>query len=103
MLHEDDYKVILTDEKIPVFLVKSREGEPENPVLLYDGGRHATFYRQSNQTVLFDYLNDKVVEQLQTAEKIMVFELSDEIEDVARDYEVRICRVRKNAWTDGLE
>lgn len=102
MIHENDYKVILTHEGTPVFLIKCREHEPEKPFLLYDGGNHATFYRREHETILFDHLNEKVIEVLKKTDKIVIFELSDEIEDVARDYSAYVKQVKKNVFTDGL-
>lgn len=102
MEHENDYKVIITNEGTLVFLIKTRAQEPDKPFLLYDGGYHATFYRRADETVLFDYLNSQIVPMLQKADKIVVFELSDETQDVARDYEAPVKHIKKNAFTDGL-
>ena len=101
MLHENDYQAILTDKGIVVFLIKARDDEPEKPVLLYDGRNHATFYRQSNQTILFDYLNPKVVDLLFAAKKALIFEVNEK-RDVVRSYEVFIKQVVENYFTDGL-
>lgn len=103
MLHESNYQVIITHEGILVFLVKFHEREPEKPFLLYDGSNHATFYRRADETVLFDYLNPQIVPILQQASKIVVFELSDETQDIARDYEAAVKHVKKNTFTDGLK
>lgn len=103
MQHEKNYEVIITHEGVLVFLVKYHPHEPEKPFLLYDGGHHATFYRRANETILFDYLNEKIIPILQTAEKIVVFEMSDETEDIARDYTASIKHIKKNTFTDGLK
>jgi hypothetical protein len=103
MQHEEDYRVILTHENVPVFLIKAMDGAPNEPFLLYDGGKHATFYRRQDQTLLLDYLNEKVVELLQNAEKVVIFELSDEVEDISRDYEASVKHIKKNVFTDGLD
>lgn len=102
MQHENDYQVILTNEGVLVFLIKNRSGQPERPFILYDGGSHATFYRRENETILFDYLHEKVISLLTEAKKAVVFELSDEQQDVALDYEVYIKHVKKNVFTDNL-
>lgn len=102
MEHENDYKVIMTHEGVLVFLIKERQNEPDKPFLLYDGGYHATFYRRSDETILFDYLNSQIIPILRQASKVVVFELSDETQDVSRDYEARIKHIKKNAFTDGL-
>lgn len=102
MQHENDYEVILTNEGALVFLIKSRPEQPERPFILYDGGNHATFYRRENETILFDYLHEKVIPLLSKAEKVVIFELSDEHQDVSLDYEVYIKHVKKNVFTDNL-
>ena len=102
MEHENDYQVIITHEGTLVFLIKSLESEPEKPFILYDGGAHATFYRRENETVLWDYLNDKVIDYLQNSEQVVVFELDDALEDISRDYTVYVKHIKKNVFTDGL-
>ena len=47
---------------------------------------------------LIDYLNEKVIPVLSNSQKAVVFELSDEIEDVARDYEVKVKHIKNNAF-----
>ena len=98
MQNEGDYEVILTHEGVPVFLIKHRKSNPVKPFILYDGSKHATLYRQVNETILLDYLDDKVVELLSKSSKAVVFELSDELEDVAIDYEVPIKHIKKNTF-----
>lgn len=102
MRHENDYQVIITHEGVLVFLIKSHLREPEKPFVLYDGSNHATFYRRSDETILFDYLNEQVVPLLTQANHIVVFELDDEQEDVSRNYEVYVKHIKKNAFTDDL-
>lgn len=98
MQNEGDYQVIITHEGVLVFLIKTRFSAPEKPFILYDGGKHATLYRNESETVLLDYLNDKIIPILSTAEKAVVFELSDEIEDIARDYEVPVRHIKQNTF-----
>ena len=82
---EKDYEVIITHEGVLVFLIKSRFDAPEKPFILYDGGKHATFYRKENEAIMLDFLNEKVIPILINSQKAVIFELSDEIEDVARN------------------
>ena len=98
MENEGDYQVIITHEGMLVFIIKTRETAPEKPFILYDGGKHATLYRREDETVLLDYLNDKVIPYLDASEKAVVFELSDEIEDVVCDYEVPIKHIKNNTF-----
>lgn len=98
MENEGDYEVIITHQGILVFLIKTRMSEPSRPFILYDGGKHATLYRQENETILLDYLNDKVIPILDKSQTVMIFELSDETEDICRDYEVPVKHIKNNAF-----
>ena len=98
MENEGDYEVIITHEGVLVFLIKTRFKSPEKPFILYDGGKHATLYRTEHETILLDYLNEKVIPILSQSQKAVIFELSDEIEDVARDYEVPVKHIKSNVF-----
>ena len=97
-----DYKVIITNEGILVFLINARKNEPIKPFLLYDGGRHASLYRAPDETVALDYMDDKVIPILDEAEKILVFEMDDELEDVLRTYEAPVKHIKRNAFVEDL-
>ena len=97
---ERDYEVIITHEGILVFLIKTRYDAPEKPFILYDGGKHATLYRTEHETILLDYLHEKVIPILSQSQKAVIFELSDEIEDVARDYEVPVKHIQSNVFAN---
>ncbi|MBO4284785.1 MAG: hypothetical protein J5895_00955 [Alphaproteobacteria bacterium] len=97
-----DYKVIITNEGILVFLIASRNTEPEKPFLLYDGGKHATLYRTENETVALDYIAPEVVPILSGAEKVLIFEMDDEIEDVLRSYEAPVKHIKRNVFVESL-
>jgi len=102
MDQERDYKVIITNEGILVFMIKSRPSEPQKPFLLYDGGKHASLYRTENDVVALDYLDDRLPPILNKSDKIMVFELDDEIEDLLRSYEAPIRHIKRNTFVEDL-
>jgi len=102
MEQELDYKVIITNEGILVFMIKSREGEPLKPFVLYDGGKHATLYRTENQTIAFDYLDDRLPPILNKSDKVLIFELDDEIEDLKRSYEAPVRHIKRNNFVENL-
>ena len=102
MQQERDYKVIITNEGILVFMIKSRPEEPMKPFMLYDGGQHATLYRTSNDVVALDYLDERLPPILEQSEKVLIFELDDEIEDLLRSYEAPIKHIKRNTFVEGL-
>ena len=63
--------------------------------LLYDGGRHATFYRRPNEVILIDYINDRVLCELSKAQQILIVEIDRERNCVVGDYFARIKHVEK--------
>ena len=77
MQQEEYYKVIITNEGVLVFMIKSRPSEPVRPFLLYDGGEHAILYRSENETITLDWLDERLPPILQNAQKVLVFELDD--------------------------
>ena len=102
MNQETDYKVIITNEGILVFMIKSRPEEPSKPFLLYDGGKHASLYRTEHDVVALDYLDDRLPPILERSDKVMIFELDDAIEDLLRSYEVPIKHIKKNTFVEDL-
>lgn len=83
-------------------MIKSRPSDPVHPFVLYDGGKHATLYRSENETVALDYLDDRLPPILNTAEKIIVFEMDDEIQDICRTYEAVVKHIKKNVFVENL-
>ncbi len=102
MEHEESYEIITTDKGMLVFALKGRQGRPQSPFLLYDGGRHATFYRRPNEVILIDYINDRIISELSKAQQILIVEIDRERNCVVGDYFARIKHVEKNNLTDGL-
>lgn len=102
MQQEEHYKVIISNEGILVFMIKSRPSEPVRPFLLYDGGPHATLYRSESETVALDYLDQRLPPILEEAEKVLIFELDDEIEDLLRTYEAPVKHIKRNAFVEDL-
>ena len=102
MQQEEYYKTIITNEGILVFMIKSRPSEPIKPFLLYDGGPHATLYRSESETIALDWLDERLPPILQDAQKVLIFELDDQIEDLLRSYEAPVKHIKRNAFVEDL-
>ena len=100
MEEEQKYQVIITNEGILIFMIKSRPVEPERPFVLYDGGKHATLYFSEDETMALDNLDERIIPILDEAEKILVFEMDDEIQDISRIYEAGVKHIKKNVFVD---
>lgn len=72
--------------------LRSREGDPVSPVLLYDGGEHALLYRRPEQSVLLDFIHPDARPYLFACDKVLVSETKDYA--VEREYDVPCRRVK---------
>ena len=70
----------------------AKEGEPNSPVLIYDGGDHALLYRTPQSSVLLDFIHPEVRPFLLKAKQVLIAETKDY--QVAREYMVTCKRVK---------
>ena len=103
MKHAKNYEVVTTKEGVPVFVIDNGRSKPENSVLLYDGGRHATLFRNDHDVLLLDYLPDEVREYISKSTWAVVLEKNKAGDAILKDYKVMIKKVKKNPLTDGLK
>ncbi|MDD4556657.1 MAG: hypothetical protein PHE89_04960 [Alphaproteobacteria bacterium] len=103
MFHAKEYEIVTTQEGALVFAIKSCGNEPDMPILIYDGGNHATFYRTSDDVMLLDYISSEVQNQLKKSKFILVAEIDYKKDVVIRDYKVRVKVFKENPFTDGLK
>ena len=53
---EGSYDIFMSDEEDEFYIIiRHRDGEPEQPKIIYDGKEHAVFYRNN-----YDFLNEKI-------------------------------------------
>lgn len=102
MKHATNYEVVLSDEGIPVFMISNNIQKTDNPVLLYDGGNHATLFRNDHDVVLLDYLPEELRSILQKCSWAVVLEKNNDGTSVVNDYKVLIKLVKNNPFTDGI-
>ena len=102
MKHAEDYQVVLSNEGVPVFIIPYSRIKPEKPILLYDGGRHATLFRNDHDVLLIDYIPDGAIKALNHSNRIVVLEHNKAGDDVLRDYQVLIKKIKNNPLIDGL-
>ncbi len=102
MEHEKDYEIFTTREGTVVFALKPREKEPEEPRLIFDGQRHATFYRRPDEVILLDFLAKDCLEALKNTAEVLITEVDYAAEKVIRDYKVPVKIIKNNPFTDGL-
>ena len=103
MKHEEEYEVLLSEEQIPIFILKHKDIKPSSPFILYDGKNHATLYRRQDDVILLDYLPEEIHKIMQTTKFVIILEMNPEQNDIALDYKAKIKIVKNNPLTDGLK
>lgn len=96
---EGEYAVLVNDDEEVMISMTSKDAEPENPRIIYDGGDHALYYRSPLETILLDYINPEVREILKNVKTVLVAEVEVNEEkqdgDVLRAFDVPLQVVKK--------
>ncbi|MCK5296733.1 MAG: hypothetical protein KAJ75_07560 [Alphaproteobacteria bacterium] len=71
--------------------IESREGDPVDPLIVYDGKDHAILYRSKGKSIVLDYINPSVRETLSKAENVSISETDGK--DIVLFYETRVKHV----------
>ncbi len=103
MKHCEDYNIVLSDEGTPVFILPFATKRIKNPIMLYDGGNHATLFRSDEDVVLVDYIPPAIQKILADCSWVVVLEKNKDGADIATDYKAVVKHVKTNPLTDGLK
>ena len=91
---EEEFNILQNEAGEILILIAVRSGGPENPRLVYDGGRSALLYRSRESAVLLEKINPEASTPLKSVSEVLVVELEED--EVAREYMVPL-RVVKSA------
>ena len=94
-VQEKNYFIVPFEEKHLAFAITARDTEEQDPIILYDGGKHALFYRNKEETVVLDYLDERAKPALLTGQNVAVVEINPENEKMVRHYPVSVKIVNK--------
>ena len=102
MKHAENYEIMTTEEGVPVFVIDSNRSKPDSAILLYDGGKHATLFRNDHDVILLDYLPDELRDYISKSTWAVVLEKNKAGDAIIKDYKVMIKKVKKNPLNEGL-
>lgn len=71
---EKKYDILKNAAGDLLFIIKARLTNEEKPVIVYNGGDHALFYRNKENTIVLDYINPNVRQNLEKAFKVLIVE-----------------------------
>ncbi len=94
IIQEKQYVVMTDKENRVIICISQKDLEPEQPMILYDGGPHAMFYRRRGQTVMLDYINQEMQKKVYEANQVIIVELKNP-KEATRTYVVPVKKVQK--------
>ena len=75
-----------------LIIIEYREGGPENPRLVYDGGEQALLYRSRESAFMLNSIAREACMPLKSVNEVLMVEIEND--DVAREYRVPVRVVR---------
>jgi hypothetical protein len=84
--HSGNYDMLQNAAGEILIIIEYREGGPENPRLLYDGGDIALLYRSRESALILNNIHEKARAPLKSVNEVLIAEIEDD--DVAREYKV---------------
>ena len=88
---QDFYEIIENKYGELAIFIDARDGNPDNPVLEFDGKKSALLKRDAHLAVRLDNINEETVEPLAESEFVMIVELKGKM--VERVYGVPVDNV----------
>ena len=90
------YTTFLNEKGDLIIVIPFIKGSsPLHPKILYDGKEHALFYRQPNESIILDYLNEVAQVILKQGRKVLMFEVNLTTQDIVNDYFVPVIITEK--------
>ncbi|MBR5802515.1 MAG: toll/interleukin-1 receptor domain-containing protein [Alistipes sp.] len=75
-----------------MLIIHAREGEPDNPRIVYDGGDSALLYRNRESAIILECIAEKAREPFLKVDQVLVVEVKND--DVAREYKVPLRKIK---------
>ena len=95
LTQECSYCVFPSEEGIFVIAISARDTDPFNPIVLYDGGENALFYRNGEDVIVLDYLNPKLQGDFFEASEVIIAEVDTQTHELVRHYSAKMRQLRR--------
>ncbi|MCQ2914727.1 MAG: hypothetical protein MJ247_05995 [Alphaproteobacteria bacterium] len=97
---ESYYDILSNADGELLFCIKTKEGSPDHPQILFNGEEHALLYRTADQMIVLDYIHPDVAPLLAKAETVLVAEFNDATPEnpqkgIIREYSAVVRHVSK--------
>ena len=92
-LKNRNYFIQPTKQGIFIFLIAARKDDAIDAFIQYDGKDTALFLRTPTETILLDYINPTIHQDLLKSPVVEITEINTETEEIYRDYQVPLKQV----------
>lgn len=96
MQQEKEYQIIVSEENIPIIILKNKKLPPLSPLILYNEGAHAILYRRPDDAIMLDFIHPQVRRILKEAPFAIILERTPQGSDIANDYKAPIKKLAHN-------
>jgi len=93
ILKVKQYFIQPTKEGIFIVLINERPTAQDKSFLQYDGKDNALFLRTATETILLDYINPTIHEDLLHSAYVQIVEVNTESEQITRHYQAPVQKV----------
>lgn len=76
-----------------LIVIRARMSSEEKPTIIYDGGEHALLYRNTDNTIVLDYINPAVRHNLSEASRVLIVEAQGS--SIIREYFSTVKQMKK--------
>ena len=97
---EKNYHILKNPSGDLMILIRARMEDANNPRLIYDGGKHAVFYRNDGCAIVLDFIHPSVREDLGQVLYLLIVETHDG--SVVREYMVEVKHLKEIPLPNGL-
>ncbi len=87
----DEYDILQNEDNEILIALRARMGGVEEPRILYDGRDKILFYRNEDQTIVFEQIAPDVAQAIMLVDKVLFVEVRDEA--IVREYMVPLQKV----------
>lgn len=95
IVREDSYVVLPTFDEELIFSIALKEGDVEEPFIMYDNSEHALLFRSETDVVILDFLKEEVQYKLSDVDKAYILEIDYSVKKLKENYEAPVQIVEK--------
>ncbi len=90
---EKTFRILKNESGDLMFLIRGRLQNAEKPRIVYDGKDHALFYRNTENTIILDYIHPMIQGDLSRADHVLIVEARGD--SIIREYVAEVKLIKE--------